>query len=167
MAGILPGTTGSERTGDNEGATASAVRMDNAGRGMLRLKLKDGGLRVDAADSKDAGGAGEGWRRSSASHPGGWWGWLGDQLKPSKWPFKIRSPMGDGARRGRPSATLRVADRRGLSLRPNGITGKVGLTAELGGTPGGERLPSGAILRERRRRRPCPRSLCVSGRGGT
>lgn len=86
-----------------------------------------------------------------------------DQLKPSKWPLRMRSPMGDGALRGRPSAALIVAERWGLS-RPNGRLFWVGLTAVFGGAFGGERarLPiSGfkAVLSESRRMTPVPRSL--------
>jgi hypothetical protein len=54
------------------------------------------------------------------------------QLKPSKWPFKMRSPIGEGALRGL-DAVLIVADRRGL-LR----VGPVGVVAELGGGFGGD-----------------------------
>jgi hypothetical protein len=36
------------------------------------------------------------------------------QLNPSKWPFRILSPMGEGALRGLPASGLRVADRFGL-----------------------------------------------------
>jgi hypothetical protein len=60
------------------------------------------------------------------------------QLKPSKWPFKMRSPMGEGARRGFvPSLT--VAERRGLVSRgrEKGCDFAVGLTAEFGGGLGG------------------------------
>lgn len=77
--------------------------------------------------------------------------------------------MGDGARRGRPSVVLRVAERRGLESRsrPKGSVLWVGLTAVLGGALGGERFPSfgfmKALLRESRRKSPWPRSLCASG----
>lgn len=35
-------------------------------------------------------------------------------MKPSKWPFRILSPIGEGALGGRPPLAPRVADRRGL-----------------------------------------------------
>jgi len=59
------------------------------------------------------------------------------QLKPSKWPLSILSPMGEGALRGRPASGLRVADRFGL--RGDGLgnaCGTEGLTALLGGAFG-------------------------------
>jgi hypothetical protein len=94
------------------------------------------------------------------------------QLKPSKWPLRMRSPMGDGALRGRPSAALSVAARRGdrpcatSRSRPNGVV-CVGLTAVFGGALGGERFPSVGlmkpVLRESRRKSPWPRSLWASG----
>lgn len=56
----------------------------------------------------------------------------GNQLKPSKWPLRILSPMGEGARRLLiPSGALMVAARRGL--RSNEGPGEMGLTAEFGG----------------------------------
>ena len=55
------------------------------------------------------------------------------QLKPSKWPFKIRSPIGDGALRGL-AAELTVADRRGLLMI-------LGVVDEMGGGLGGEEGP--------------------------
>lgn len=57
------------------------------------------------------------------------------QLNPSKWPLRIRSPMGEGALRGLGPSPLRVAERRGLVV--NGAVREVGLTAELGGGLGG------------------------------
>lgn len=90
-------------------------------------------------------------------------------MKPSKCPFKIRSPIGDGALRGRASE-LSVADRRGLLVK--GIFDAVGLTAVLGGGLGGNLgfafcwgLTKAALLSESLRRRAVPRSKRGSGRG--
>lgn len=117
----------------------------------------------------------------------------GGQLKPSKWPLRILSPMGDGARRRELSGLLMVADRRGL--RSNGTFGATGLTAEFGGGLGidgvgvksmlgcgvgkgrleqwgaGDRNDSALTLEkagpesERRRKIPVVRSAWASGRG--
>jgi len=76
------------------------------------------------------------------------------QLKPSKCPLRIRSPIGDGARLagflgGLPGVLLFV-----------GLVGK----AVFGGTAGGWSLPPNPgdfendVLRERRRKRPLARS---------
>jgi hypothetical protein len=86
------------------------------------------------------------------------------QLKPSKWPLRIRSPIGEGARRGF-SAT--VAERRGFVVK--GAPLAVGLTAVLGGGLGGELGSNGdfaakaALLNESLRKRPVPRSWQASG----
>jgi len=55
-----------------------------------------------------------------------------DQLKPSKWPFKIRSPIGEGALAGL-VVELIVADLRGLLRRP-----ERGVVQDLGGGLGGD-----------------------------
>ena len=68
-------------------------------------------------------------------------------MKPSKWPFRIRSPIGDGARRGRPPS-LTVAERRGLVSREKALD-EVGLTAEFGGAPGTVIGPSFGGYKER------------------
>jgi hypothetical protein len=81
--------------------------------------------------------------------------WL--QLKPSKCPLRIRSPIGDGAR---------LTGFLGGLLRPfNGVLPLVGLLgkAVFGGTAGGWSLPPNPglendVLRERRRKRPLARS---------
>jgi hypothetical protein len=57
------------------------------------------------------------------------------QLKPSKWPLRIRSPIGEGARRGL-ALSATVAERRGFVVK--GVPRAVGLTAVLGGGLGGE-----------------------------
>jgi hypothetical protein len=57
------------------------------------------------------------------------------QLKPSKWPLRIRSPIGEGARRGLALSAM-VAERRGFV--PKGAPLAVGLTAVLGGGLGGD-----------------------------
>lgn len=63
------------------------------------------------------------------------------QLKPSKWPLRIRSPIGDGSLRGLPPpSTLNVAER--FARAPRGETAgsrdpfPAGLTAVLGGVAG-------------------------------
>lgn len=56
-------------------------------------------------------------------------------MNPSKWPLRMRSPIGEGALRGRWASPLRVADLRGLF--ENGAVRAVGLTAVLGGGLGG------------------------------
>jgi len=94
-----------------------------------------------------------GWGRETS----GWIKIREVQLKPSKWPLRIRSPIGEGARRGF-SAT--VAERRGFVVK--GAPLAVGLTAVLGGGLGGE-LESNcglvkALLNESLRKRPVPRS---------
>jgi len=82
------------------------------------------------------------------------------QLKPSKWPLRIRSPIGEGARRGLALSAM-VAERRGFV--PKGAPLAVGLTAVLGGGLGGD-LGSNcglkaALLNESLRKRLVPRSL--------
>jgi len=81
------------------------------------------------------------------------------QLKPSKCPLRIRSPIGDGARL--------TAFLGGLLLPFDGILPLVGLLgkAVFGGTAGGWSLPPNPgcglendVLRERRRKRPLARS---------
>lgn len=58
------------------------------------------------------------------------------QLKPSKWPLRIRSPMGEGALRGLVAPVLMVAERRGL---PSGRgDSAIGDIAEFGGGLGGD-----------------------------
>lgn len=54
------------------------------------------------------------------------------QLKPSKWPFRMRSPIGDGARGGRGVPAAMVFDLRAL---------RMGLPAE------GDFMPGGVVLR--------------------
>jgi hypothetical protein len=82
------------------------------------------------------------------------------QLKPSKWPLRIRSPIGEGARRGL-ALSATVAERRGFVVK--GAPLAVGLTAVLGGGLGGELgsnggLAKAALLNESLRKRPVPRS---------
>ena len=78
------------------------------------------------------------------------------QLKPSKWPLRILSPIGEGALRGLPPpSALRVAER--LGLVPRGVTtgslapSPLGLTAVFGGAAGrggdGMRAPLGGYSR--------------------
>ena len=68
------------------------------------------------------------------------------QLKPSKWPLRIRSPIGEGARRGLAHSAT-VAERRGFDEK--GAPLAVGLTAVLGGGLGGE-LESNCGYRDKR-----------------
>lgn len=56
------------------------------------------------------------------------------QLKPSKWPFRILSPIGEGARCGRAEEV--VVARLCFVSRGYGRFGAVGLTAVLGGASG-------------------------------
>jgi len=81
------------------------------------------------------------------------------QLKPSKCPLRIRSPIGDGARL--------TGFLGGLLPRFNGVLPLVGLfgKAVFGGTAGAWSLPpkpgcglENDVLRERRRKRPLARS---------
>lgn len=65
-----------------------------------------------------------------------------DQLKPSKWPLRIRSPIGEGALRGFPPSVLIVAERRGLFVK--GAVLHVGVTAVFGGGLGGDTIPPAA-----------------------
>ena len=71
------------------------------------------------------------------------------QLKPSKWPFRMRSPMGEGARRGLVPSIM-VAERRGLVSRgrEKGLDFAMGLTAEFGGGLGGNPGERGSICVE-------------------
>lgn len=82
----------------------------------------------------------------------------------------MRSPIGEGARRGLESMLI-VADRRGLpppSREKGGsCLGSTGLTAELGGALGGERRAGSLglakeLLRESLRKMPVPRSNVLS-----
>jgi len=101
-------------------------------------------------------------------------GRIGVQLKPSKWPLRIRSPMGDGARRGF-AGSMRVAERRGRESREKGMVLAVGETAVLGGGLGGDTerfigpsfggFTKAPLLKESLRKRAVPRSTCVPGRG--
>jgi len=98
------------------------------------------------------------------------------QLKPSKWPLRILSPIGEGALRGLPPpSTLRVAER--LGLVPRGVTRGIlaplalGLTAVFGGVAGrggdGMRAPFGgfasALPRESLLSRPVPLESGMTG----
>jgi len=85
----------------------------------------------------------------------------------------MRSPIGEGARRGL-APSLMVADRlwRGKVLLEKGEVFDVGVTAELGGVPGGKDalelssyggFAKAPALMESRRRRPEPRSSWGSG----
>lgn len=92
-------------------------------------------------------------------------------MKLSKWPFRIRSPMGEGARRGLPDSVT-VADRFGFLPAKDavGMTGDVD-TAELGGGTGWGGLVEGmgglfALPKERRLKIFAPRSCCDSVTGG-
>jgi len=96
------------------------------------------------------------------------------QLKPSKWPLRMRSPIGDGARGGG-AGTLSVARRLPARGEPEGgeaLRGKVrdcrpswigggvvdlGMFIDGGETWGRANWPP----RERRRRRPLLRSPCA------
>jgi hypothetical protein len=101
------------------------------------------------------------------------------QLKPSKWPLRILSPMGDGALRGLPLSPLRVAER--LGLVPRGETAgslaplPLGVTVVLGGVAGrggdGTRPVrfggfASALPRESLLRRPVPLVCWESAMGG-
>lgn len=93
---------------------------------------------------------------------------MGDQLKPSKCPLRIRSPIGEGARRGLEPSFI-VAERRGLVSREKGIVLGEVLTAVFGGGEGGPLRPStmglakAPLLKESLRSRPEPRSSWGSG----
>lgn len=88
-------------------------------------------------------------------------------MKLSKWPFRIRSPIGEGARRGLPDSVT-VADRFGF-LPANeevGMTGEVD-TAVLGGGAGWGGLVEGAagffaLPKDRRLKIFTPRSCCTT-----
>lgn len=89
-----------------------------------------------------------------------------DQLKPSKWPLRMRSPIGEGALRGFPPSVLIVAERRGLFVK--GAVLHVGVTAVFGGGLGGDTirpaasswgLIKAALLRESLRKTLVPRSV--------
>lgn len=66
---------------------------------------------------------------------------VGLQLKPSKWPFRIRSPIGEGARLALAGLSTLSVDRLLAPTAPVPATGgnlasTVGLTAEFGGAVG-------------------------------
>lgn len=63
----------------------------------------------------------------------------GDQLNPSKWPLRIRSPMGEGALRGLDSveSVARLPFVRGLCGGADAKEGPVGVAAVFGGGDGG------------------------------
>ena len=81
----------------------------------------------------------------------------------------MRSPIGEGARRGLPAPSLMVAERRGFWMS-GGLCGWVGFTAEFGGGLGGPLeaesiwgFVNAELLRESRLNSPVPRSCKASG----
>jgi len=79
----------------------------------------------------------------------------------------MRSPIGDGARRGR-EGKPKVAALFGLLSKGNGLSVEEGETAEFGGGLGGSddsltAFEKAALPSESRRSKPAPRSCCRSG----